>query len=94
MATDSITVQNLDAWQLPRQHTFKVLGEMQYPLAQIVADIALKHCPTFNANSITMRPSRGGKYLSVTIEVYLETKEQINGLYADFNATPQIKLVY
>jgi len=94
MTTNSLTVQNIDAWELPRQHTFKVLGEMQYPLAQIVADIAIKHCPDFDANCIAMRASSGGKYLSVTIEIYLETKEQINGLYADFNAAPEIKLVY
>jgi putative lipoic acid-binding regulatory protein len=43
---------------------------------------------------MTMRPSSGGKYLAVTIEVYLEHHEQINGLYADFNAAPEIKLVY
>lgn len=95
MTTDnSMTVQNIEAWQLPRHHTFKVLGEMQYPLAQVVADIATKHCPCFNAASMTMRASSGGKYLAVTIEVYLETHEQINGLYADFNEAPEIKLVY
>jgi putative lipoic acid-binding regulatory protein len=91
---NAMTVQNIEAWELPRHHAFKVLGEMQYPLAQIVADIACKHCPSFNAASMTMRPSSGGKYLAVTIEVYLEHHEQINGLYADFNAAPEIKLVY
>jgi uncharacterized protein len=90
----SITVQNLDAWELPRHHTFKVLGEMKYPLAQVVADIAIKHCPSFDAAKISMRSSSGGKYLSVTVEIYLETKDQINGLYEDFNAAPEIKLVY
>lgn len=89
-----LTVQNLEAWELPRHHTFKVLGEMQYPLAQVVTEIAIKHCPSFDAGKITMRASSGGKYLSVTIEVYLETKDQINGLYTDFNAAPEIKLVY
>ena len=44
-----ITVQNIDAWELPRHHAFKVLGETQYPLAQVVADIARRHCPTFDA---------------------------------------------
>jgi hypothetical protein len=89
-----MTVQNLDAWELPRHHTFKVLGEMQYPLAQVVAEIATRHCAGFDASKITMRASSGGKYLSVTLEVYLEHKEQINNLYADFNAAPEIKLVY
>ena len=89
-----MTVQNIDTWELPRHHTFKVLGETQFPLAQVVAAIASCHCPTFDAASISMRASSGGKYVSVTIEVYLETREQINNLYADFNSAPEIKLVY
>jgi putative lipoic acid-binding regulatory protein len=89
-----MTVQNIDAWELPRHHTFKVLGETQFPLAQVVADIARRHCPTFDAASISMKASSGGKYVSVTIEIYLETREQINNLYADFNGAPEIKLVY
>ena len=52
-----ITVQNIDAWELPRHHAFKVLGETQYPLAQVVADIARRHCPTFDAATISMRAS-------------------------------------
>ena len=86
--------QNIDAWELPCHHTFKIMGEMQYPLAQVVSDIAVRICPGFDASRITMRPSSGGKYLSVTVEVYLETREQINALYAAFNAAPEIKLVY
>ena len=89
-----MTVQNIDAWELPRHHTFKVLGETQFPLAQVVADIARRHCPTLDAASISMKASSGGKYVSVTIEIYLETREQINNLYADFNTAPEIKLVY
>ncbi len=89
-----MTVQNIEAWELPRTHTFKVLGETQYPLAQVVAAIASRHCPSFDASTITMRASSGGKYLSVTIDVYLERHEQINSLYADFNSAPEIKLVY
>lgn len=89
-----MTVQNIDAWELPRQHVFKVLGETQFPLAQVVAEIARRHCPTFDAATISMRASSGGKYIAVTIEVFLETREQINNLYADFNTAPEIKLVY
>ena len=87
-------VHNIDVWELPCNHTFKVMGEMQYPLAQVAAEIASRLCNGFDPSTITMRPSSGGKYLSVTIEVYLETREQINALYAAFNAAPEIKLVY
>ena len=89
-----MTVQNIEALELHSIHTFNVLGETHFPLAQVVADIARRHCPTFDAASISMKASSGGKYVSVTIEIYLETREQINNLYADFNGAPEIKLVY
>lgn len=91
---DPNIVQNIDLWELPRRHTFKVMGEMRHPLAQVVAEIATRHCREFDAAAMSMRPSSGGKYLSVTIEVLLETREQINALYADFQAAPEIRLVY
>ena len=93
-AIDPARVQNIDVWELPRHHTFKVLGEMQQPLAQVVADIATQHCPGFDAARMTMRASSGNEYLSVTVELYLETREQIDAIYAAFNAAPEIKLVY
>lgn len=94
MTTNPMTVQNIEAWELPRTHTFKVLGDMHHPLAQVTATIVSRHSPSFDPSTMTMRPSSGGKYLSLTIDVYLETHEQINALYADFNAAPEIKLVY
>jgi putative lipoic acid-binding regulatory protein len=86
-------IQNEALWEFPMDYPVKVLGESQYPLAQIVADILLRHVPDFDPATISMKPSSGGKYVSVTATVYVTHKDQINGMYADFASAQEIKLV-
>jgi putative lipoic acid-binding regulatory protein len=86
-------IQNEHLWDFPMDYPVKILGEAQHPLAQIVADILRRHVPDFDPAGITMKPSSGGKYISVTAMIYVTHKDQINGMYADFAATPEIKLV-
>lgn len=86
-------ITNEALWDFPMDYPVKVLGESQHPLAQIVADILLRHVPDFEPGTISMRPSRGGKYISITATVHVTHKGQINGMYADFAAHDAIKLV-
>jgi putative lipoic acid-binding regulatory protein len=86
-------ITNEALWDFPMDYPLKVLGEAQHPLAQIVAEILLRHVPDFDPASIAMRPSSGGKYISITASVYVTHKGQINGMYADFAAHAAIKMV-
>ena len=78
----------------PCAFPIKVMGARQDGFVHAMTELARQHDPGFDAATVELRESSGGKYLSVTIEVYLETREQINALYAAFNAAPEIKLVY
>lgn len=86
-------IQNEHLWEFPMDYPLKVLGEARFPLADIVAEILLRHVPDFDPNTITLRPSSGGKYVSVTTSVYVTHKGQINGMYADFAAAEEIRMV-
>ncbi len=86
-------IQNEALWEFPMDYPVKVLGEAQHPMAQIVAEILQRHAPGFDPATLAMKPSSGGKYISITASVHVTHKEQINGMYADFAATPEIKMV-
>lgn len=86
-------IQNEHLWEFPMDYPLKVLGEAQHPLAQIVADILLRHVPDFDPATLNLKPSSAGKYVSVAAVVHVTHKDQINGMYADFAATAEIKLV-
>jgi putative lipoic acid-binding regulatory protein len=86
-------IQNDHLWEFPMQYPVKVVGEARYPMREIVANILLKHVPDFDPFTLTEKISAAGNYTSVTALVYVERKEQINGMYADFAAHQHIKMV-
>ena len=82
-----------ELWQFPMDYPLKVMGETQYPMAQVVADIIRRHVPACAPGSPDISPSSKGEYGSVRATFRVECKEQINGLYADLAAEPMIKMV-
>lgn len=86
-------IQNEQLWEFPMDYPLKVLGEARFPLSQIVGDILAKHVPNFDRSALSEKPSSAGKYVSVACVVHVTNKEQINGMYADFAAASEIKLV-
>ena len=59
------------------------MGPAEAPLRPAVEAIVLRHAPEFDISTITIRMSKTGKHQSITIDVYVERKEQVLGLYTD-----------
>lgn len=89
----STDIQNEALWEFPMHYPLKIMGEAQHPMREIIADILLRHVPDFDPATLAERPSSAGRYVSVTATVYVERKEQINGLYADLAACAQVRMV-
>ncbi|MDF2446357.1 MAG: hypothetical protein K0S46_1593 [Moraxellaceae bacterium] len=89
----STDIQNEALWEFPMHYPLKIMGEAQHPMREIIANILLRHVPDFDPATITERASSAGRYVSLSATVYVERKEQINGLYADFAACAQIRMV-
>ena len=66
------------------------MGRKEPRFAQTIMDIVLKHAPDFDAASIEMRPSRQGKYLSVTCVVRATSREQLDALYQELCDHPSV----
>ena len=59
------------------------------PIFQIV----LKHAPDFMPGSIETRPSREGKYISLTATVNATSREQLDALYQELCDHPTVVMV-
>ena len=70
-------------WDFPCQFPLKIMGPAEAPLRPAVEAIVLRHAPEFDISTITIRMSKTGKHQSITIDVYVERKEQVLGLYTD-----------
>jgi putative lipoic acid-binding regulatory protein len=60
---------------------------------KLVTSIAEQFDPTFDAASVELRESTGGKYLGVTITVTATSREQLDDLYRTLTSHPMVKVV-
>lgn len=62
-------------------------------LAQAVLNVVHKHAPDFDAATMEMRASSGGKYVSLTCTINATSKPQLDALYIELSGHPMVKVV-
>ena len=77
----------------PCDFPIKVMGRKQPGFAQGVIDVVLKHAPDFDPATVEMRPSRQGRYLSVTCVIRATSREQLDALYQELCDHPSVVMV-
>jgi len=77
----------------PCDFPIKVMGRKQHGFAQQVTDIVRRHAPDFDPGTVQMRPSRQGRYLSVTCVVRATSREQLDTLYRELCDHPGVVMV-
>jgi putative lipoic acid-binding regulatory protein len=58
-----------------------------------MTSIAQQFDPIFDAATVELRASRGGKYLGVTLTVTATSREQLDELYRTLSTHPMVKVV-
>ena len=77
----------------PCDFPIKIMGRMQAGFAQAVIEIVGRHAPDFDPATVTMRPSREGRYLSLTCTVRATGREQLDDLYRELCDHPMVAMV-
>jgi len=62
-------------------------------LVHAITLVAKAFDPAFDAGTIELRPSSGGKYLGVTITVTATSREQLDEIYRTLSTHPMVKVV-
>jgi putative lipoic acid-binding regulatory protein len=79
--------------EFPCDFPLKIMGARTDDFAQTIVEIVQRHAPDFQAESVEMRASSTGKYLSVTCTVRAESREQLDNLYRELTSHPAVKVV-
>ena len=79
--------------EYPSQFPIKVMGVKSDGLVHAISLIARQFDPDFDASSIELRESKGGKYLGVTVTVTATSREQLDELYRTLSTHPMVKVV-
>jgi uncharacterized protein len=79
--------------EYPCAFPIKVMGQNVDGFVHAVTLIARSFDPAFDAASIELRDSKGGKYLGVTITVQATSRAQLDELYRTLSTHPMVKVV-
>jgi putative lipoic acid-binding regulatory protein len=79
--------------EFPCDFPLKVMGAAADDFATAVCAVVVKHAPDFDAATVEMRASSGGKYVSLTCTVRATSKTQLDDLYRELTAHPLVKVV-
>ena len=77
----------------PSPFPIKVMGQRVDGIVHAITSIAHAFDPTFDARTVELRESSGGKYLGVTITVTATSREQLDELYRTLSTHPMVKVV-
>lgn len=79
--------------KFPVDFPIKIMGERRDDFAQTVVAIVLRHAPDFRPETVEMRASAKGNYLSVTCTVRATSRAQLDALYRELTGHPSVKMV-
>ena len=65
----------------PCEFPIKVMGEAAGDFDALVVGIVRQHCPDLYENAVKTRLSNGGRYISVTVTVQAQSRQQLDDIY-------------
>jgi hypothetical protein len=84
---------NGSAFEFPCDVPVKVFGRNEAAFRDAVIGIVRIHFPEFRERDLEQRLSRQDHYLSLTINLRVETRNQIDALYTELSAHEAVLMV-
>ena len=79
--------------EYPCAFPIKVMGAQADGFIEAMAHVALQFDPGFDASSIEIRASSGGRYVGLTLTVNATSRAQLDELYRTLSTHPMVKVV-
>jgi putative lipoic acid-binding regulatory protein len=79
--------------EFPCDYPIKVLGRQGEAFRPAVEAVFERHAPDFDRQRITVRDSRQGRFVAITITITATGREQLEALHRDLLATGLVQMV-
>ena len=76
--------------EFPCDFPIKAMGRDDGQFEALVVTLVRKHAPNLTENAIRSRASQGGNYLSVTVTVRADSRQQLDNIYLELTACEQV----
>ena len=79
--------------EFPCDYPVKVLGRSVPEFEPAVLDVIERHSPGFARETVSLRASREGRFVSLTVQITATGKEQLQALHRDLMDTGLVQMV-
>ena len=76
--------------EFPCEFQIKAMGVDDGHFHEVVLEIIGRHCDTLDTQRIRKRPSRSGRYISVTVFIEARSRAQLDAIYDDLTAHDKV----
>ena len=76
--------------EFPCDFPIKVMGRAEPGFDELVVELVRRHAPDLKEGAVSSRPSKGGKWISVTVTLRAESKSQVDAIYLDLTAHEKV----
>ena len=80
-------------FEFPCDFPIKVMGRHTDDFRSLVLGIVQKHAGNIDPSNIEERPSKDGKYLSLTCTFKAQSKDQLDALYRELTTCERVLIV-
>lgn len=77
----------------PCPFTIKIMAVNTPALRVEIEEMVKKHFPPYDNGSITFNESAKGNYMSMTVTIFAENKQMLDGFYKEVSSHPDVKMV-
>ncbi len=74
----------------PCDFPIKVMGKAEEDFDSLIIGLIRKHSPDLREDAVKSRHSKGGRYVSVTVTIQAESREQLDSIYMDLTAEKRV----
>ena len=85
-----MNMETQSALTFPCDFPIKALGHSSAELHTLILEIVQRHVPGIGASALKARPSKGGKYLAITVIVRATRQDQLDAIYRELSAREEI----
>lgn len=78
--------------EFPCSIDVKVMGRAEQGFTELVVALVRRHVPDVRQDAVRSRYSRQGNYISLTVSVRAESREQMDALYRELSAHEKISV--
>ena len=79
--------------EFPADFPIKIIGQRHDDFAQVIAELVHQHVPQFDPATLIIKPSSQGRFLSLTVSVRVDSREQLQALYQALADHEMVRIV-